>query len=53
MIIKVPAPIYDTIRMHNSDAGGGGGGAGVREGRSKSISLGTRLRSIFGGCGKS
>ena len=45
-MMKVPAPIYDTIRMHNSDAGGGN--AGVREGRSKSISLGTRLRSIFG-----
>ena len=49
--IQVPAPIYDNIRTLNNSDADKSTSATARAGRSKS--LGSRLRSIFGGCGKS
>ena len=49
--IQVPAPIYDNIRTLNNSDVDKSTSAAARAGRSKS--LGSRLRSIFGGCGKS
>ena len=48
---QVPAPIYDNIRMLNNSDADKSTSTAARAGRSKS--LGSRLRSIFGGCGKS
>jgi len=49
--VEVPAPIYDNIRTLNNSDADKSTSAAARAGRSKS--LGSRLRSIFGGCGKS